>query len=155
MARKALNTTYGFTFDGSGTGLSGAPVETNAKKIDDTLAEHDISQVAVVLTPNGTSRVWIVPPAAKTIAGIKAGRGTALATGTITLAVKDADGNTLLSTATIDATALTRALVAQTLTATTANLDIAAGEPVAIELVSNNVGSTGGPAVVQIVWAAG
>lgn len=155
MARKALNLTYGFNADGSGTGLAGAPVETNAKKIDDTLAEHDIDQVAVVLVPNGTSKAWIVPSAAKTIAGIKAGRGAALATGTITVSVKDADGNTLLSTATIDATALTRALVAQTLTAVTADLDIAAGEPVEIALTSNNVSSTGGPAVVQLVWVAG
>lgn len=154
MPRKALNTSFGFNYDGTGTGQSGAPIETSATKINDTLVELDKQSVSCPLVPNGPSRVHIVPPAAKTIAGIKAGRGTAFATGTFTLTVKDADGNTLLSVASIDATTLTRALAAQTLTATVANLDIAEGEPIEIALTSNNVGATGGPAVVQITWAA-
>ena len=154
MARKALNLNYGFVFDGSG--VLPATVETNAKKIDDTLAELDKNVVAVPLTANGTARVYLPKPVARTIAGIRAKRHTALASagGTILLSVLDGDGNTLISAANIDAEALTTSYVAQTLTGTPANLDIAAGEPVEIRLVSNNADATGGPAIVEITWAA-
>lgn len=152
MARKALNLTNALTYDGSGTGLAGAPIETNAKKIDDNLAELFLESKTkeVVLAPNATSRAYIPFAGACTISGIRVRRITALATGTITLAVQDEAGNTLLSTATIDATALTAAFVAQTLTAVTANLAIAAGKGVVLLLVSNSAGSTGGPVYVEI-----
>lgn len=157
MARKALNLTYGLNATGEGTGLTGAPVETNAKKIDDTLAELDKNVVVVDLVANNTAKVKIAKPVARTLAGIRLKRHTALASagGTILAHVLDGDGNTLMSTATIDAEALTASFVAQTLTATTANLDLAAGEPLEVRLVSNNADATGGPLVAELTWAAG
>lgn len=114
----------------------------------------DLGLEAVPLVANGTSRAFIVKPGARVVTGIRVRRQAALATGTITLAVQDGDGNTLLSAATIDATALTASFVAQTLTATTANLSLAAGEPIQLVLVSNNSGSTGGPVIVEVTYAA-
>lgn len=151
MARKALNLTYGLNWKGDL-----ADQESNASKIDDTLAELDKSVVVLPLTPNGTTTVRIAKSGARTVSAIKAKRHTALASagGGITLAVTDGDGNTLLSAATIDAEAFTASFVSKTLTATTANLDLADGEPIQLDLVSDNADATGGPAIVEITFAA-
>lgn len=154
MPRKALNTSYDFIATGVGTGLSGAPVESNAAKVEANFVELDKTTVVVEATPNTTTFGRFAPPAAKTIASIELKRHTAIATGTCTVAVQDADGNTLLSTATIDATALTASYVAQTLTPTTANLDIAAGEPCKVIFVSDSGSTTGGPVSCRITWTA-
>lgn len=152
MARKALTLTNDFLATGAG---SGPVVEANAVKIDDTLAELDKTIVTVEATPNTTTFGRFAPPAAKTVATIELKRHTAIATGTCTVAVQDADGNTLLSTATIDATALTASFVSYPLTGTTANLALAAGEPCKVIFVSNSGSTTGGPVVARINYAAG
>jgi hypothetical protein len=124
--------------------------------LDAVVAAADVEVVALILTANGTSRATIVKPTARTITGIRVRRQTAVASalGTVTLAVQDGDGTTLLSTATIDAEALTASFVAQTLTATGSLLALAAGEPVLMALVSNNADATGGPVIVEITYAA-
>ncbi|MCC6623347.1 MAG: DUF2190 family protein [Deltaproteobacteria bacterium] len=121
---------------------------TSVKDVD-----ADVVNMVVPLVANGTSRIYLPMPVGKTITGVRAKRITALATGTITLALQNAAGTTLLSTANVDATALTASFVAQTLTATTADLAIAAGNPLQALLVSNDAGSTGGPAVLEITFA--
>lgn len=153
MARKALDTARGFLYTGLG---SGATVEANAVKIDDTLSELDTETVVMALTANGTTTVRIAKPVARTLSGVSAKRHTAVASalGTVLLAVRDGDSTTLLSTATVDAEALTASFVAQTLTATTADLDLAAGEPITITLVSNNADATGGPVTVKLTFSA-
>lgn len=150
MARKALHLTKDFLFDGTGSGES---FETNAKKIDDSLAEVFQDILICDLAPNSSSKAKVAPPAARTVAKFEAKCHTALETGTIQVTLKDADGNALLA-ATIDATTLTASFVEKTLTATSANLDIAAGEPVTMELTSNSGSSTGGPVIGRITWAA-
>lgn len=154
MARKALNKTYDFRF--TGKGVLGAEIEPNATKVDDNFVELFLQAGthSVPLVPNGTSKAYVSFAGGRTITGIRARRLTALATGTITLAIHDEAGNTLLSAATIDATALTASFVAQTLTAVGANLIIAAGKSIVLILVSNNAGSTGGPVFVEITTAA-
>ncbi|MCB9610521.1 MAG: hypothetical protein H6716_28285 [Polyangiaceae bacterium] len=154
MGRKALNTGYGFNFDGSG--VLPSAVETNATKIDDTLAELDKDVVVVALSAGGTATLFVAKPTARTLAGVRGKRHDELASalGDITLAILDGDGTTLLSTASVDAKALTAAFAALTLTDTSANLDLAAGEPLEVRLVSTNGDATGGPAVVELTWAA-
>lgn len=115
----------------------------------------DKETIVVPLTANGTAHVWLARPTARTVSGFRARRqGTLASAGTITLAVQDGDGVTLLSTATVDAKALTTAFVAQALTATTANRALAAGEPLQVVLVSNNADATGGPAILEVSYAA-
>lgn len=149
MARKALALDQSSTYKGDlGTG------ESNNKKIDDTLAELDQQIVIVEATPNTTTTVKFAPRAGRTISKIEMKRHTAIATGTCTVAVQDADSNSLLVGATIDATALTASFVEKTLTATTANLALAAGEPCKVIFVSDSGSTTGGPVVVLITYAA-
>lgn len=154
MARKAMNTANSFAHAGLG---SGEVVESNAAKCDANFAELDQDVVVVDLTANGTTTVKIAKPVARTISAISAKRHTALAStsGTILLTVKDGDGTTLFNAANKDAEGFTASFVDQTLTDTTADLDIAAGEPIVIALVSNNGDATGGPCVVKITYAAG
>lgn len=154
MARKALNTSNGFQFTGLG---SGETVEANVVKIDDSLAELDVETVVVPLVANSSTTVYVAKPVARTLSGISAKRHTAIASalGTVVLTVKDGDANTLFSTANVDAEGFTASFVAQTLTGTTANLDLAAGEPIEIKLTSNNADATGGPAIVKLTFAAG
>lgn len=107
----------------------------------------------VVLAAGSTATSYIVQPTARTISAIdvKTGGGT-FAVGTFTLSVADGDGTTLLSTATADVAAVTTSFSALTLTATTANLALAAGEPVRLQLVSNSGGASGGPLIVRITY---
>lgn len=150
MARKALALTQSSTYKGDlGTG------ESNNSKIDDTLAELDQDIVVVDLTANGTARERRAKPVARTVSGIALKRHTALASalGSILIHVLDGDGNTLMSTATIDGEALTASFVDQTLTETTANLSLAAGEPYEVRVVSNNADATGGPLVAKLTFA--
>lgn len=155
MARKSLN--VGSDFRYTGEGVLSAVVESNAQKVDDTLAELDQDVVVVDLTANNTSRQRRAKPVARTVSGIALKRHTALASalGTILVHVLDGDGNTLMSTATIDGEALTASFVDQTLTATTDNLALAAGEPYEVRIVSNNADATGGPLVAKLTFAAG
>lgn len=153
MARKALTSAQGFGYDGHG---SGPAVESNLTKIDDTLAELDKDVLVVDLVANSTAKLKVAKPVARTLSGVRLKRHTALASagGTILVHILDGDGTTLLSTATIDGEALTASFVSQTLTATTADLAIAAGEPVEVKIVSNNADATGGPLVAELTWAA-
>lgn len=123
--------------------------------LDAVVAAADVEVQAVILTANGTARATITKPTARTITQIRVRRQVAVASslGTVTLAVQDGDGTTLLSTATIDAKALTASFVAQTLTATGTLLALAAGEPVILTLVSNNGDATGGPVIVEVTYA--
>lgn len=111
-------------------------------------------QIIVPLVANGTSRGYWAAPAPCTVTGIKASRGAALASaaGSITAAVKEGSGTTLLSTATVDAKALTATPTDQTLTATLSLRSLVEGEVVQVDLVSNNADATGGPLVVQIEY---
>jgi len=119
------------------------------------LTAVDRRTIVVPLAANGTARVWLARSTARTLATVSVRRQGALASaGTITLAVQDGDGTTLLSTATIDAKALTAAFVAQTLTATTADRALVAGEPIQVVLVSNDADATGGPAIVEVSYVA-
>lgn len=154
MARKALNTGSGFAYTGLG---SGETVEANSVKCDDNFSELDTVTVVVALAANSSTTVYVAKPVARTLSGISAKRHTAIASasGTVVLTVKDGDANTLFSTANIDAEGLTASFAAQALTATTANLDLAAGEPIEIKMTSNNADATGGPAVVKLTFAAG
>jgi hypothetical protein len=106
----------------------------------------------VTLTANGTSRGYVVKPTARTIESIEVRANVVPAStiGTITLAIQDQGGTTLLSAATINAESLTTSFVAQTLTSTTADLALGAGEAVQLVLVSNNADATGGPVIVRI-----
>lgn len=109
----------------------------------------------VPLVANATSTVsWAIPTGAKTT-GISAKRGaSALGStlGTITLAVKNGAGTTMLNAASIDAEVLTGSFVAKTVTATGADLVHAAGDVLTFELVSNNADATGEYAVVEIFY---
>jgi hypothetical protein len=123
--------------------------------LDAVVAADDVAVQAVILVANGTARATITKARARTITGIRVRRQVAVASalGTVTLAIQDGDGTTLLSAANIDAEALTNAFVAQTLTATTADLSLANGEPVILTLTSNNADATGGPVIVEITYA--
>jgi hypothetical protein len=114
----------------------------------------DQSVGVVALTANGTARAFVAKPSARTISAIHARANVVPAStgGTVTLAIQDQGGTTLLSTATIDAEALTTAFVALTLTGTAADLAMAAGEAVQLVLVSNNGDATGGPVIVRITY---
>lgn len=146
MARKTLNEAASGAYAGDG--------ESNNEKSNDNFAELDQETVVLALAPNSTTTVRIAKPVARTLSGVAAKRHTALATGTITLTVQDGDGTTLLNAATIDATAFTASFVDKTLTATTADLALAAGEPITLILTSNNGSATGGPAIVKLTFAA-
>lgn len=129
---------------------NGAIVSNNAKANANFVELFQMTFV-VDVTGGATTRQRIAPPAGRTIASIELRRQAAV-TGTVSAAVKDGDGNTLLSTATVDATGLTAAFVAQTLTGTTANLAIVAGEPIALEVVAAG-GAAGGPVVARVTFA--
>lgn len=150
MPRAIISTTQDICYDGTGTGASVTPSATN---INNNFIEAFQERVVVEATANTTTFQRFAPKTAATITGISLKRHTAIATGTCTVAVQDADGNTLLSTATIDATALTASFVAQALTAVSANLNIAAGEPCKVIFVSNSGSTTGGPVVALITYA--
>lgn len=152
MPRKILNLFRGWLFTGEGTGET---FQSAAAKVQATLEELDKDVVVVDLVADDVTTVKIAKPAARTISQIRAKRHTEIssALGGVTLAVQDGDGNTLLNAATIDAEALTASFVAQTLTETAADLDIAAGEPIVIILTSDNADATGGPAIVEIAYA--
>lgn len=133
-----------------------APEEVRLREaIETELDALDYGLGIVTLTANGTSRAYIAKPTARTISAIEVCANVAPAStlGTVTLAIQDRGGTTLLSTATIDAEALTTSFVAQTLTATTADLALGAGEAVQLVLVSNNADATGGPVIVRITYA--
>lgn len=135
------------------TGDTGV-VTSNNTKANANFAELNQDIVTVEATANTTTFERFAPRSAQTVYSIELKRHTAIATGTCTVAVQDADGNTLMSTATIDATTLTASFVTQTLTATTANLALAAGEPCEVIFVSNSGGTTGGPVVARITYTA-
>lgn len=153
MARKALNLSNGFNYDGTGTGTA---VEANAQKVDDNFADLDKVVVVLPLVANGVTRAYVAKPTARTLSGVRRRRQTTLAStlGTITLAVQDGDDNTLLADATVDAKAFTASFVAEDLTATTADLALAAGEPIQLILTSNNADATGDFAIVELSFAA-
>lgn len=115
----------------------------------DTLATAHITKwvrVPIALAANGTWATNAEIPEGGTVTGIVVMSPTAFATGTITLAVKKSSsaGNTMLSAATYDLTALVAATrTAMTLTSTAADLVIAANGQVYIAVVSNNGASTG------------
>lgn len=150
MARAALDTNESGSYTEDGGTSNNAKVNTNFIE-----AFQDVAIIDFVA--NTTTKTKIAPKTAATISGISAKRHTAVASaaGTVLLYVLDGDGNTLFSTASIDAEALTASFVAKTLTATAADLDIAAGEPLEVKVVSNNADATGGPIVVLITYAAG
>lgn len=153
MARKALNLSNGFNYDGTGTGTA---VESNAQKVDDNFANLDKVVVVLPLVANGVTRAYVAKPTGRTLSGVRRRRQTALASalGAITLAVQDGDDNTLLAAATVDAKAFTASFVAESLTATTANLALAAGEPIQLILTSDNADATGDFAIVELSFAA-
>lgn len=113
-------------------------------------------QATAAIAPNATRTVPMFFPQGCTITGIRVLAGAALssASGTITLAIQNGAGTTLLSTATVDAeTFVANTLTALTLTATTGNLVIGAGGHVNVILVSNNADAVGGDLLVQVDFA--
>lgn len=152
MPRKILNLFRGWLFTGEGTGET---FQSAVAKAQANFEELDKDVIVLDLVANDTTTVKIAKPSARTISGIRVKRHTAIASalGAVTLAVQDGDGNTLLNAATINAEAFTASFVAATLTDTTANLDIAEGEPIVLILTSDNADATGGPAIVEIAYA--
>jgi len=150
MARKALDTNESGAYGGDGG-------DSNNKKTNDNFEALFKTVEVIDLVANNTSRKKLALPDDRTLATVRLKRVGALASalGNITFAIKDQAGTTLLSTATIDAKALTASFVSQTLTAVTADRVLSAGEVVTIELVSTNADATGGPVVVELGYAAG
>lgn len=149
MARAALVENQSGAFAGNG--------DRNNTKANANFAELFTETIIVPLVANATSRAYFAVPAGRTVAGIKASRGTVIASalGTVTLGITESSGGaTLLSTATIDAEALTATPTAQTLTGTTGNLALIEGELIVCTLISNNADATGGPAIVIVTFAA-
>lgn len=149
MARQTLDENESGAFTGDG----GA---SNNSKANDNFEDLDAEVLVVDVVANDTNKAKVAKLDARTVAGIALKRHTAIASalGDVVVHVLDGDGNTLMSTATIDAEALTASFVAQTLTATTANLALAAGEPVEVKVVSDNADATGGPVIAKLTYAA-
>lgn len=129
---------------------------SNNAKANANFAELYKQTLIVPLVPNGPSKVYFSHSSTRTVASAKGWRGTtALGSvgGTLPLAIKNAAGVTMLSTATIDAKALTAAPAALTLTPTGADLVMAAGAVGSVELTSNNADATGTHAIVEITYA--
>lgn len=155
MARSTIRTDLDFRATGGGA-AGGTPVTSNAARVEANFAELFTKTIVCRVSPNGTARADIAPPAGCTIAGVALRRGSANLTsaGAITAAVKNGAGTTVLSTATVDAKALTGTFVNQTLTGTGGDLVQAAGDPTTLEVVSNNPDATAGTVIAKITYAA-
>lgn len=110
----------------------------------------------LALTAGSSVNTWLVPKGtARTVSAIHLRVQNALASalGDISVAVQTGDLESLLSTSTVDGEALTTSFVAQTLTATTSRLSMAAGEPIRLVLNSTNGDATGGPVIVRVTYS--
>lgn len=117
----------------------------------------DNEQFEMLASPGNTINTFWWAPYNATIVEINVFSRTGMTTaGVYTLEVFDeTNSNNLLSTATVDMTTATlpvNTLTALTLTGTTADLDVAKGTQVLLQLVSDNVDLTGGGVFVQIIY---
>lgn len=140
MALQDLTTNQAGAYTGGG-----AVTSNNAKVNANTaILKRKSLQAKTPMVANAATIYYLIATAAITIAAIKAiaeTKGTG--TGPCTLAITGA-GNNLLGAATFDLKSLTDDTVEDlTLTGTTSNLSLAAGDVIKITVTSGNAGDTG------------
>lgn len=146
-AAMATGIQTGFTALDAATAAAVAVNVTQSANIV-TLSTAGVIRVPIGLAANSTFATYVEIPKAATVTRISLMSPTAFAStgGTITLAVKKTNsaGNTMLSAATFDIkTLVADTLTAMTLTATGADLGVAANGTIYIAIVSNNADATG------------
>lgn len=147
MAKQSLIETQSGSYTGNGA--------SNNEKANDNFSELFTETVVVPLVANGSSKGYYALPADRTLSAIYAHRMSAIssALGSVTAAIaRMSDSARLILTPTIDAEAFTASPVSKSLTGTTENLTMVAGEVIEITLTSNNADATGGPAVFTFVF---
>jgi hypothetical protein len=120
-----------------------------------TSSPDDDAQFEMAVNPGNTVSTLFFAPYNLTVVGVKVyGQVKPVTAGVYTLAVEDLDGAvTLLSAATFDMTSLTAAtLTTMALTATPANLDLAAGTRVRCQLVSDNADLVTEGVYLQLIY---
>ena len=124
-----------------------------------TALPDDLHQTEMVVSPGNTVNAYFFAPYALTVVGVKvySHSGALSAAGVYTLAVEDIDNsNNLLSAATFDmetsGSLPAATLTTVPLTATTADLDLAAGTRVRIQLLSDNADLVADGVYFQLIY---